>query len=166
MLVGYREDRLTSLCVSSAILAAGYFLLLAQKKVTKEKGTLGTAPLAERAVREGRTGLAKRPSMASRPNRRDPSRRPRAGHAAGPSTLRRGFRADPKSKSWIPAFAGMTAPGVLSISDTCCFCGRDRCALRSSRASLGRGEQVEEKPRVARARARMHARLRRAQDVP
>src|SRR6201991_4298416 len=58
-------------------MVAGYFLLLAQKKVTKEKGTLGSAPLAERAVREGRTGLAKRPSMASRPNRRDPSRRPR-----------------------------------------------------------------------------------------
>ena len=80
-------------------MAASYFLLLAQKKVTKENGTLGAAPLAQRAVRYGWTGLAKRPSMASRPNRRDPSRRPRAGHAAGPSTLRRGFRGDPKGKS-------------------------------------------------------------------
>ena len=45
-------------------MAAGYFLLLAQKKVTKEKGTLGAAPLAARAVRYGRTGSADRPSMA------------------------------------------------------------------------------------------------------
>ena len=36
------------MCGSSAILAAGHFLLLAQKKVTKENGTLGAAPLAER----------------------------------------------------------------------------------------------------------------------
>ncbi len=45
-------------------MAASYFLLLAQKKVTKENGTLGFAPLAERAVRYGRTGFAHRPSMA------------------------------------------------------------------------------------------------------
>src|SRR5689334_5567668 len=75
-------------------MVAGHFLLLAQKKVTKENGTLGAAPLAARAVRYGRTGLAKRPSLASRPNRRDPSRRPRAGHAAFPSALRRGFRGE------------------------------------------------------------------------
>jgi len=92
------ENRLTSLCVSSAILAAGYFLLLAQKKVTKENGTLGAAPSPAARVRYGRTGSAKRPSMASRPNRRDPSRRPRAGHAAFPSALRRGFRGDPEEQ--------------------------------------------------------------------
>jgi len=87
-------------CVlSSAILAAGYFLLLAQKKVTKENGTLGAAPSPAARVRYGRTGSAKRPSMASRPNRRDPSRRPRAGHAAFPSALRRGFRGDPKAEA-------------------------------------------------------------------
>ncbi len=71
-------------------MAAGYFLLLAQKKVTKENGTLGSAPLAQRAVRCGRTGFAHRPSMACRRNRRDPSRRPRAVHAAFPFALRRG----------------------------------------------------------------------------
>jgi len=59
-----RDNRLTSLCISSAILAAGHFLLLAQKKVTKENGTLGAAPLAARAVRYGRTGSAHRPSLA------------------------------------------------------------------------------------------------------
>jgi hypothetical protein len=40
-LQGCRQDRLTSLCFSSGILPAGYFLLLVQKKVTKEKDTLG-----------------------------------------------------------------------------------------------------------------------------
>src|SRR6476469_9191188 len=70
-------------------MAASYFLLLAQKKVTKEKGTLGFAPSPKARVRYGRTGSAHRPSMACCPNRRDPSRRPRAVHAAGPSTLRR-----------------------------------------------------------------------------
>ena len=43
-------------------MAAGHFLLLAQKKVTKENGTLGSAPLAERGVRYGRTGSADRAS--------------------------------------------------------------------------------------------------------
>src|SRR6185312_14241532 len=70
-------------------LAAGHFLLLAQKKVTKENGTLGYAPLATRGVRYGRTGSAHSPSMDCCPNRRDPSRRPRAVHAAFPSALRR-----------------------------------------------------------------------------
>jgi hypothetical protein len=70
-------------------MAASYFLLLAQKKVTKEKGTLGFAPSPLARVRSGRTGFAHRPSMACCRNRRDPSRRPRAVHAAGPSTLRR-----------------------------------------------------------------------------
>jgi len=64
VLVGYREDRLTSVCISSAILAAGYFLLLAQKKVTKEKCTLGAAPSPAARVRYGRTGSAHRPSLA------------------------------------------------------------------------------------------------------
>src|SRR6478752_7120167 len=70
-------------------MAASYFLLLAQKKVTKEKGTLGFAPSPKARVRCGWTGSAHRPSMACCPNRRDPSRRPRAVHAAFPSTLRR-----------------------------------------------------------------------------
>jgi len=70
-------------------MAASYFLLLAQKKVTKEKGTLGFAPSPKARVRCGWTGSAHRASMACCPNRRDPSRRPRAVHAAGPSTLRR-----------------------------------------------------------------------------
>ena len=71
-------------------MAAGYFLLLAQKKVTKENGTLGSAPSPSARVRCGRTGSAHRPSMACCPNRRDPSRRPRAVHAADPFALRRG----------------------------------------------------------------------------
>src|SRR5580765_5921919 len=70
-------------------MVAGYFLLLAQKKVTKENGTLGFAPSPAARVRYGRTGFAHRPSMACCRNRRDPSRRPRAVHAAFPSALRR-----------------------------------------------------------------------------
>ena len=46
-------------------MATSYFLLLAQKKVTKEKGTLGTARSPVARVRYGRTGSANRPSMAS-----------------------------------------------------------------------------------------------------
>ncbi len=66
------------------------FSLLAKEKVTKENGTLGSAPSPGRAVRCGRTGFAHRPSMACCRNRRDPSRRPRAVHAAFPFALRRG----------------------------------------------------------------------------
>src|SRR6476661_5011356 len=80
-------------------MVAGYFLLLAQKKVTKEKGTLGFAPSPLARVRYGRTGFAHRPSMACCRNRRDPSRRPRAVHAAGPSALRRFSEGNPKAKS-------------------------------------------------------------------
>src|SRR5215813_4640403 len=79
-------------------LVAGHFLLLAQKKVTKEKGTLGAAPSPAARVRYGRTGFFHRPSMACGKNRRDPSRRPRALHAADPSALRRGLRGNPRAK--------------------------------------------------------------------
>src|SRR6476661_8223998 len=69
-------------------MAASYFLLLAQKKVTKEKGTLGFAP----SLREGSLrvdGFGPQGILPCCPNRRGPSRRPRAVHAAFPSTLRR-----------------------------------------------------------------------------
>ena len=79
-------------------MAASYFLLLAQKKVTKEKGTLGFAPSPLARVRYGRTGFAHRPSMACCRNRRDPSRRPRAVHAAFPSTLRRYSEGTPRAR--------------------------------------------------------------------
>ena len=70
-------------------MAAGYFLLLAQKKVTKENGTLGYAHLAcgEGSLRAD--GFGRQAIHGLQPNRRDPSRRPRAGHAADPSALRR-----------------------------------------------------------------------------
>ena len=58
-------------------MAAGHFLFACPKRSNQEKGTLGSAPLATRAVRCGRTGFAHRPSMACCRNRRDPSRRPR-----------------------------------------------------------------------------------------
>src|SRR6478752_886238 len=82
-------------------LAAGYFLLLAQKKVTKEKGTLGSAPLAERAVRYGRTGSAHR---ASCPVVRIGAI-PRAARVRCTRLVRPSFAAtqrDPKSKAEAP----------------------------------------------------------------
>jgi len=42
-------------CVSTRILRAGHFLLLAQEKVTKEKGSPGRTPAAP--VRYGRPGF-------------------------------------------------------------------------------------------------------------
>src|SRR5512142_3091463 len=103
-------------------MVAGYFLLLAQKKVTKENGTLGAAPSPMARVRYGRTGSAGRPSMASRPNRRDPSRArvqsTRLVHPPFAAALE-GTR---RAKALGPAFAGTTKLFF-------CFCGRDCRAL-------------------------------------
>ncbi len=122
-------------------MAAGYFLLLAQKKVTKENGTLGSAPLAQRAVRCGRTGSADRPSMAcSRIGAIPRAARALRGFSVRPSPLLRG---DPRARArWIAAFAGMTGlgarrlysassiNGVAICGDTSHrFCGRDCRAL-------------------------------------
>src|SRR6478609_11090002 len=90
-------------------MAASYFLLLAQKKVTKEKGTLGFAPSPKARVRCGRTGSAHRASMACCRNRRDPSRRPRAVHAAFPSTLRRCSEGKSKGKTDVSDISDASA---------------------------------------------------------
>src|SRR5580765_2768221 len=117
-------------------MAASYFLLLAQKKVTKENGTLGFAPSPLARVRYGRTGFAHRPSLACCRNRRDPSRRPRAGHAAGPSALRRCSEGTRRAK------AKAEAP---HICDRLLRQGLPRFALPGF--PLGRGKCAEEKPR-------------------
>ena len=57
-----RDNRLTSLCFRRASLRAGHFSLLAQREVTKRKGTRVTRPLSR--VRCGRPGSADGPSMA------------------------------------------------------------------------------------------------------
>ena len=132
-------------------MAAGYFLLLAQKKVTKENGTLGIRAVAARAVRCGRTGFADRPSMACGQNRRDPSRRPArcAGFSVRPSPLHRGTR-EQEQRQMVLAFAAARAPlgaivwSVLSLLRQ----GRPRSALPGF--PLGRGEQAEEKVATAR----------------
>src|SRR6478752_1799033 len=131
-------------------MVAGHFLLLAQKKVTKENGTLGFAPSATPRVRYGRTGFAHRPSMACCRNRRDPSRRPRAEHAAGPSALRRYSEGTRKRKAEAPDICDTLA----SAAGTAALC--------SSRAPLGRGEQVEE---TAACTARGRAQDARASDL-
>ncbi len=136
-----REDRLTSVCVLSAILAAGYFLLLAQKKVTKEKGTLGFAPSPTARVRYGRTGFAHRPSMACCRNRRDPSRRPRAVHAAVPSALRRCSEGTRRAKAKSGSHCGYIRRRLYPLLRQ----GLPRSALPGF--PLGRGKDAEEKPR-------------------
>jgi hypothetical protein len=128
-------------------MAASYFLLLAQKKVTKENGTLGFAPLAERAVRYGWTGFAHRPSMACCRNRRDPSR--------ARVRCTRLFRPPSAAAQRGPESQKEQAPHICDIAymrRTASAAGT--AALCSSRAPLGRGEQVEEKPAcTARGRA-------------
>jgi hypothetical protein len=155
------------MCVSSAIHGRRLLSFVAQKKVTKENGNLGAAPSPSARVRYGRTGLAKRPSMASRPNRRDPSRRPRAGHAAFPSALRRGFRGDPKSQgegAGSTLSRGRRNLGSRRFASASCFCGRDCRALlfpgpsRPRRAGGGSAACFR-----TRARAWRRARSRRAQ---
>src|SRR6476469_1934102 len=54
------DSRACVVCAPS--MSASYFLLLAQKKVTKEKGTLGYAPSPKARVRYGWTGSAHRAS--------------------------------------------------------------------------------------------------------
>ena len=129
-------------------MVAGHFLLLAQKKVTKENGTLGYAPSPAARVRYGWTGSAHRPSMACCPNRRDPSRRPRAGHAAFPSTLRRFSEGtqeqEPSKAEDLSDISGASAAGTA--------------ALCSSRAPLGRGEQAQEIAARSAGARRMRAR--------
>src|SRR5580765_2790597 len=83
-------------------MVAGYFLLLAQKKVTKENGTLGFAPSAAPRVRYGRTGFAHRPSMACCRNRRDPSRRPRFARLIRPPSA--ASQREPESESGSTAY--------------------------------------------------------------
>ena len=144
--VAIADSRPCAFCRPS--MAASYFLLLAQKKVTKENGTLGYAPLAERAVRYGWTGSAHGPSMARCPNRRDPSRRPRAGHAAFPSTLRRcseGTRRAKRKKEKKPTCR------IYPVSHISGASAAGTAALCSSGFPLGRGEGAKEKARQGRA---------------
>src|SRR6185312_6237743 len=106
-------------------LAAGHFLLLAQKKVTKENGTLGSAPsLREGSLRANGFGQEAIHGLSAKSAR---SLAPPACGARGfsvrPSPLLRG---NPKSKA--------SAAGTA--------------ALCSCRAPLGRGEQAQE---IARA---------------
>ena len=80
------------MCVSSAIHGGRLLSFACPKESNQRKRHPRRRALATARVRYGRTGLADRPSMACSRNRRDPSRRPRAVHAAFPSALRRGFR--------------------------------------------------------------------------
>ena len=79
--------------VWSPSMATSHFLLLAQKKVTKENGTLGSAPSPSARVRYGRTGSADRPSMAcSRIGAIHRADRALRGWSVRPSPLLRGMK--------------------------------------------------------------------------
>ena len=100
-------------------MAASYFLLLAQKKVTKEKGTLGFAPSPKARVRYGRTGSAHRAScpvvrIGAVPRAARASR----GFSVHPPPLLRG---NPRAKQ-----SGSESRRVGYIRR---FCGRDCRAL-------------------------------------
>ena len=120
-------------------MAASYFLLLAQKKVTKEKGTLGFAPLAERAVRYGRTGSAHRASLPCCPNRRDPSRRPRFARLIRPP-----FAATQRE----PEEQSERKKRNRRVAYIRCFCGRD-CRALLFPGSLSAAARTRRKSREA-----------------
>src|SRR5580765_4402644 len=110
-------------------MAASYFLLLAQKKVTKEKGTLGFAPSPAARVRCGRTGSAHRAScpvvrIGAIPRAARASR----GFSVHPPPLLRGE--ERRARTDVSHISGASAAGTA--------------ALCSSGSPLGRGEQVEE----------------------
>ena len=143
-------------------MAAGHFLLLAQKKVTKENGTLGSAPsLREGSLRANGFGQEAIHGLSAKSAR---SLAPPACGARGfsvrPSPLLRG---NPGAKAqWIPAFAGMTVNGV---PDICGASAAGTAALCSSRAPLGRGEQAKEKVARSAIAGRMPATLLLYMDV-
>jgi hypothetical protein len=96
--------------VWSAFLAAQLLSLARARESNQREHALGAAPSPLARVRYGRTGSSYRPSMACNSNRRDPSRRPRAVHAAGPSALRRGSEGTPESKSRALAVLALDCP--------------------------------------------------------
>ena len=115
-------------------MAASYFLLLAQKKVTKEKGTLGFAPSPLARVRCGWTGSAHRASC--------PVVRIGAIPRAARVRCTRLFRPPSAATQRGPQEQGKNRRvGYIRR-----FCGRDCRALLSG-FPLGRGKGAEEKPR-------------------
>ena len=121
-------------------MATSYFLLLAQKKVTKENGTLGSAPSATPRVRYGRTGFAHRASCPVV----EIGAIPRAARVRGTRLVRPPFAAsqrDPRAKA--------------------SFCGRD-CRALALPGPLSAAASARRKSREAGAR-RMRARSTRAQ---
>ena len=95
-----RENRLTSVCVSSTIPGRRLLSFACPKESNQRKRhpRIRAARGASGSLR--RTGFAHRPSIACRRNRRDPSRRPRAVHAAFPFAFAAPHR-DPKQDASI-----------------------------------------------------------------
>ena len=78
---------------------AGHFSLLAQREVTKRKGTPAVAVAGHRArrLREDATGFADGTSVCRQRTRRDPSRRPLRGFSSAPSPRPRGTPVEQRS---------------------------------------------------------------------
>ena len=133
-----RDDRLTSLCLFSRHpWRASHFSLLAQREVTKRKGTRVTRPLSR--VRCGRPGSADGPSMA------------RSGIGAIPRADPSGLIVRPPPRhTGLRSKAGSRA----SAATLCGFCGQDGRALLLSGVPLCRGEDAEGKARRVARRMR------------
>jgi hypothetical protein len=118
-------------------MAASYFLLLAQKKVTKEKGTLGFAPSpkGEGSLRADGFGPQGIPALLSESAR---SLAPPALRAADPSALRRYSEGTRRAKRKKPTCR------IYPVSHISGASAAGAAALCSSGFPLGRGEQVEE----------------------
>jgi hypothetical protein len=128
---GSRDNRLTSVCFSSTIHGRRLLSFACPKESNQRKGA-PSDPRRSPSERFAKGGRVSARSLA-------PPACGARGWSVRPSPLLRG---NPKSKSpWIPAFAGMTAWGVSPISGAS---AAGTAALCSSRAPLGRGEQVEE----------------------
>ena len=116
-----RDNRLTSLCFRRASLRAGHFSLLAQREVTKRKGTRVTRPLSR--VRCGRPGSADGTSMARSGigaiPRADPS-----GLFVRPPPRHTGFKVKGRAK-----LAALDSSGPL---------GRGECAEEKARRGARR----------------------------
>src|SRR5690349_11673139 len=147
-------------------MVAGYFLLLAQKKVTKEKAPSAPRPRLRRGFA---TGGRVRPRGHPWPLGRIGAI-PRAARVRGTRLFRPPFAAalegtrKGKSKAKVKMDSGFRRNDGVGVSDICgaLASAAGTAALCSSRAPLGRGEQAEE---TAACTARGRAQDARASDV-
>ncbi len=130
------------LCGSSAIHGGRSLSLARARESNQREHALGSAPSPLARVRCGRTGFAHRPSMACCRNRRDPSRRPRAVHAAFPFALRRGSEGTQEPALTLALSRKRERGRVVRVMRLEPLLRQGLPRFRSSRAPLGRGEKA------------------------